>query len=94
MPKLNWEIIGSNVTEAREQLEAIEKQIKEGDLPHEESLQVMLEHALHHLAFAWNIRHKSTKQYSELSDVDFNEWSKFPEDLEPFNLSEGRKRDD
>ena len=88
MPRLNWEIIASNISEAREQLEAIEKRISDGDLPNEEEFQVQMEHALHHLAFAWNIRRFSTKRYSKLSDKEFNEWSKFPPELEPFHIEE------
>lgn len=91
MAKLNWEIIGHNIREAREQLETIEKRVADGDSPYEEEFQSMLEHTLHHLAFAWNIRRVSTKKYSKLSDADFNEWSKFPSELEPFNLSSENK---
>ncbi|MEO8648775.1 MAG: hypothetical protein ABI539_06380 [Acidobacteriota bacterium] len=86
MAKLNWEIIGYNLTEAREQLEAVEKRISDGDPPSEGEFQGQLEHALHHLAYAWNIRRVSTKQYTNVSDKDFNEWSKFPPELEPFPI--------
>lgn len=85
MAKLNWEIIISNLADAREQLQAIEKRIKDGDPPKEGEFQVQIEHALHHLAFAWNIRHISTKRYGKLSDKEFDEWSKFPPELEPFH---------
>lgn len=86
MAKLNWTIIGYNLAEAREQLEAIEKQINDVKPPTEEGFQVMLEHTLHHLAFAWNIRRISTKRYSKLSNAEFNEWSKFPPELEPLHI--------
>jgi hypothetical protein len=88
MAELNWEIIGWNVTEAREELERTEKQINDGDPPTEYGFQVELEHALHHLVFAWNIRRVSTKKYSNLSDAEFNEWSKFPSELEPFRTEQ------
>jgi hypothetical protein len=86
MAKLNWTIIGYNLVEAREELQTIEKRINDGDPPTEGDFQARLEHALHHLAFAWNIRRVSTKKYANLSDAEFNEWSKFPEELEPFRI--------
>ena len=82
MPKLNWEIILSNVAEAREQLEQIETRARDGRKPAEGELQVMLEHAYHHLNFAWNVRHVSTRRYSNLSDDEFNQWGKYPKELE------------
>lgn len=91
MPKLNWTIIGYNIAEAREQLERIEKRINDGDPPSEIELQIDLEHALHHLACAWNVRRVSTKLYSKLSNDEFNEWSKFPSELEPFMINSKKK---
>lgn len=82
MPKLNWEIILSNLAEAREQIEEIEKRAKAKRKPSEIELQIWLEHAYHHLNFAWNIRHKTSLNYSKLSDDEFNEWSKFPKEIE------------
>lgn len=82
MSKLNWEIILSNLTEAREQIEQIERGAKNANKPSEVELQIMMEHVYHHLNFAWNTRHTSTKNYSNLSDDDFNEWSKFPVGVE------------
>lgn len=92
MAKLNWEIILSNITEAREQLEQIEERAKNEKKPAEGELQVMLEHAYHHLNFAWNLRHISTKKYSQLSDDEFNEWSKFPKQIEVYNIVKKSKR--
>ena len=92
MPKLNWEIILYNIAEAREQLEQIEELAKGEKKPHEVALQIMLEHAYHHLNFAWNIRHVSTKRYSKLSDDEFNEWSKFPKEIEVSKIEKKRKR--
>lgn len=86
MPRLNWTTILYNITEAREQLEQIEAKAKSEKKPSEGELQVMLEHAYHHLNFAWNIRHVSTKEYSKLSDDKFNEWSKFPKELEEYKI--------
>ena len=92
MPKLNWEIILHNIADAREQLEQIEERAKNGKKPAEGELQVMLEHAYHHLNFAWNIRHVSTKRYSQLSNDEFNEWSKFPKQIEVFKIVKKSKR--
>lgn len=82
MQKLNWEIILSNLTEAREQLEKIELRVKANEAPAEGEFQVMLEHAYHHLNVAWHTRRISTKRYSRLTDEEFNQWSKFPRELE------------
>ena len=72
-----------NIAEAREQLEAIEKSL--GDPEYEEiALQVDLEHAYHHLNFAWNVRDASDSAVAALSDEDFAKWSKFPiDDMQP-----------
>jgi hypothetical protein len=92
MPKLNWEIIRYNIAEAREQLEQIEGLARGRKKPSEGELQIMLEHAYHHLNFAWNIRHVSTKRYSHLSDDEFNEWGKFPSGIEVSKIVKKRKR--
>lgn len=86
MPRLTWEIILYNIAEARQQLEQIEAQAKSEKKASEIELQIMLEHAYHHLNFAWNIRHVSAKRYAKLSDADFNEWSKFPKELEEYRI--------
>jgi|GEM_PF-657496 len=93
MPKLNWKIILYDITEAREQLEEIEAQIKEGKKISEGSFQVMLQHTYHHLNFAWNVRHVSTKKYANLSDKNFNKWSKFPKEIKPSKIPiKGKKK--
>jgi len=82
MPKLNWKIILSNLAEAREQIERIEASAKEKTKPSEIELQIWIEHVYHHLNFAWNIRHETSERYGNLSDEDFNNWSKFPREIE------------
>lgn len=82
MKKLNYEIILHNIEESREQLEEIEKQLKDENLS-EIDFQTQLEYAYHHLNFAWNIRHSSTEEYKEMSDDNFNNWSKFPKEIKP-----------
>lgn len=82
MSKLNWEIIAADIAEAREQLQKIEGRVKAGNPPNEIELEIMLRHAYHHLNFAWNVRHKSTKRYANLSDEEFTEWGRFPAGFE------------
>jgi hypothetical protein len=79
--RLNWRIISSNLAEAREQIEQIGSRIKHGKKPSEVELQIMLEHAYHHLNFAWHIRHEKTESYRHLTDENFNRWSKFPKEM-------------
>ena len=93
MKKLNWEIIASNIAEAREQLEAIESSAKDGKPPSEIEFRVMLEHAYHHLNFAWNVRRVSSERYRHLSHAEFNKWSKFPRKLKAYKLRRRKKSD-
>ncbi len=92
MKKLNWEIILSNLSEAREQLEQIERRVKNGEKISEIDLQIWIEHAYHHLNFAWNIRHVSTKRYSRLTDEEFNLWSKFPKEITVYHLRKTKSK--
>jgi hypothetical protein len=84
MSKLNWKIMAHNLAETREQIEQIEKGATTGDRPSEFELPAMFEHAYHHLNFAWNIRHISTENYSNLSDAEYNQWGRFPVELQEF----------
>lgn len=83
MPKLNSEIILYNIQEAREQLEIIEKQLKDGNLS-KIDFQTQLEHAYHHLNFAWNIRNVSNEKYAKMTNSSFNKWSKFPKKIKAY----------
>ncbi len=82
MPKPNWKIILYNLAEAREQIEQIESRAKEKKKPSEIDLKIWLEHVYHHLNFAWNVRHQTSEKYANLSDEDFNDWSKFPPEID------------
>lgn len=77
MPKLNWDDIIYNIKDAREQLQEIEKLVEEKNLSAVE-FQIKLEHAYHHLNFAWNVRYLTAERTKNMSDADFHEWSKFP----------------
>ncbi|HEX8738263.1 MAG TPA: hypothetical protein VF721_23210 [Pyrinomonadaceae bacterium] len=85
MPRLNRKNILYNISEAREQLEEIEKLFEEKNLS-EIELQIKLEHAYHHLNVAWNTRYSTSKRYTKMSDEDFNEWSKFPAEIEAYKV--------
>jgi len=78
MSKLNWQIVESNIAEAREQLQELEERIKAGKPPGEIELEIMLRHAYHHLNVAWNVRNKSTEKYASLSENDLKQWGRFP----------------
>ena len=71
------EIVLANISEAREELEAVEKSLLDPDYG-EIELKMDLEHAYHHLNYAWNIRNESEESLSAHSAVDFTRWSKFP----------------
>ncbi len=79
-----------NVAEAREELQRIEDRLQRGKKPSEGKLQIMLEHAYHHLNFAWNIRHIPSAQYAHLTDKEFNAWSKHPKEIEEWKIKTSR----
>ncbi len=76
----NKDLITDNIQEAREQLEAIEKQLQNDSEYDEVELRIELEHAYHHLNFAWNIRNEDDEKLETFSNEDFQKWSKFPKD--------------
>jgi hypothetical protein len=92
MPKINWKIIAGDIKEAREQLKQIEKAIADKDYPSEGGLLVMLEHAYHHLNFAWNTRRISTKHYASMTDKEFNKWGKIPTEISSFIVPSKKTR--
>ena len=81
MPKLNRDIILSNLAEAREEIEAIEAELRSKQSIDPIHFRIWMQHAFHHLNFAWNIRHWPTKRYTSLSKEDFQAAGKFPTDL-------------
>ena len=82
MPPLNWTIIEPNIHEAREQLEEIERRLSKRAGISKIEFQIMMQHAYHHLNFAWNAREAPTRRYTHLSDEGFDRWGKLPEDLD------------
>jgi hypothetical protein len=77
----NRQIIQSNIVEAIEELQKLERKAADGTL-NEGGLHVGLHHAYHHLNFAWNVRRISTSEYASLTDAKFNEWGKYPTEIE------------
>ena len=76
----NKDIVKFNIEEAKEQLEEILNDI-ETDLEFSDvEFQISLEHAYHHLNFAWNARNVEEKRAIKCSEKDYKEWSKFPID--------------
>ena len=79
--RLNWKIIASNVREAREELESLEKIVQDGKARSEIALQISLQHAYHHLNFAWHVRRQETERYAHQTKRDFKRWGRFPADI-------------
>jgi hypothetical protein len=88
MRRLNRDVILSNVSEAREELEQIEALVRGGGELTEGELSVMFGHAYHHLNFAWNARRVADGEYRDLTAEDFNAWGRFPTDIEPYTAGE------
>jgi hypothetical protein len=86
MKKLNWQVILSNLAEAREQIEAIEARVNAKENLSEVKLQILFEHTYHHLNFAWNARHASDKDHARLTDAQFNQWGKFPAEMNAYKV--------
>jgi hypothetical protein len=59
--RLNMRIIGGNISEANEELAKLLHKMLTGKLK-EPELQVGLQHAYHHLNFAWNVRRVRTSE--------------------------------
>lgn len=85
MPKLNWKFILHNLRDAQEEIDCIIRDAEAGALD-EIGFETKMEHAYHHLNFAWNILKIPTERASECIPEDFNAWSKFPSDLDEFKL--------
>jgi hypothetical protein len=75
----NKEIMKANISEAKEELEEIEKRLEKDDYD-EVELRIALEHAYHHLNYAWNIRNVSEEELVQHTDKDFKKWSRYPKE--------------
>ena len=76
---INRAIVLGNIKEAREELEALEKRLTSDQNMNEDDLELSIRHAYHHINFAWNIRGKTSEEYAQLTDDDFNKWGSFPD---------------
>ena len=73
----NRQIVRTNLSEAIEELQKLERRAVDEELL-EEHLQIGLLHAYHHLNFAWNARRISTSEYSRLTQAQFEKWGTYP----------------
>ena len=74
----NKHLIASNIEQAKAELEAILADLAKDDAYSEVKLKIALEHAYHHLNFAWHIRDVDQERAVQCSPDDFAEWSKYP----------------
>jgi hypothetical protein len=76
---MNSRIIKSDLTEARDQINQILRKLGTQEDLSSGAYQIMLQHAFHHLNFAWNARNAKLEKYQKMSMRDFNRWRKFPQ---------------
>jgi len=74
----NRDLIASNVKEAKEELESILSALASATEYSEEKFRIAIEHAYHHLNYAWNIRNVDGERIAACSQDDFVKWSKYP----------------
>ena len=74
----NLDLIATNIEEAKEELVDLLKEIASDPEYTEGELRIALEHAYHHLNFAWHIRDVDVNRAGECSKEDFVKWSKYP----------------
>lgn len=78
---LNTKIVAFNLADANTEIARLAGKAVLGSL-REEELQIGLRHAYHHLNFAWNIRRTPTAEYASLSQEQFEQWGKYPTDID------------
>ena len=61
-PKMNWEIVASNLAEADGDIRQILKNIGDTEVG-VGFFKVQIEHILHHILTAWNARHMDSDKY-------------------------------
>lgn len=74
----NRDLIIANLEEAIEQLQETASEIRDDKEYDEGQLRIDLEHAYHHLNYAWHIRKASESEAAECSQENYVKWSKFP----------------
>jgi hypothetical protein len=81
MPRFNKDAVLQNISEALEELERIETILKAAKTVNQIEFQINMQHAFHHLNFAWNARHWTKRRYASFSRADFESAGSFPTDL-------------
>ncbi len=74
----NRDLIIANLEEAIEQLQETISEIGSNKEYDEVELRIDMEHAYHHLNYAWHIRNVSASEAEECSKENYVKWSKFP----------------
>ena len=70
-----------HLKEALEQLQETISSFQKGDVD-EVQLELDMEHLYHHINTAWNSRNALEKDTDECSQANFEEWRKFPSDID------------
>jgi len=86
---MNRRVVLFHLREAAEELNRTVLQLARDQEFSEDSLQVAMGHAYHHLNTAWNGRNQTDEQFRECTDGDFNRFRKFPPEAEFLYLDTG-----
>lgn len=78
---MNFKIIQTNLSEAVEELQGLERKAAKEELT-VEAFQIGLLHAYLHLNTAWNVKYRTTEEYISLTDKQFKQWGKYPKGIE------------
>ena len=81
MPKLNRAILRYDIGDCVEQLQQILAKLDARKPLDDIEYRIEMQHAFHHLNFAWNARHWPMKRYEQCSKRDFKKAGDFPKDL-------------
>lgn len=74
----NKSLIAANIEEAKEELENMLANLANSPDYSVAEFKVSIEHAYHHLNFAWHIRNENANRVKACSPDDFKAWSKYP----------------
>ena len=83
--RLNRKILSSNLNEALEELQKLNKKISFNKIPREIEIEISLRHAYHHLNTAWNARRESIEKYKNMTKSNFEKWGRFPNGFDDIN---------
>ena len=96
-----WDVMLSNLIEASAELEELRNRILaclEPDAEEERrefiefSFFVLMEHAYHHVNFAWNCRYQDRDRAIRCATKDYRAWEKFPHEFKDLWLPSSRCR--